>query len=65
MKSRELLRLLQKNGWQIARSSGSHLILKHPEKEGTITFPFHASDEVKKGLLYSILKKANIQAPKR
>jgi predicted RNA binding protein YcfA (HicA-like mRNA interferase family) len=65
MKSSELLRLLQKDGWLIVRSSGSHLIMKHTEKEGTITFPYHASEEVKKGLLSAILKKANIKTPKR
>jgi predicted RNA binding protein YcfA (HicA-like mRNA interferase family) len=64
MKSSELMRLLKKDGWYEIRQSGSHVIMKHPSKDGTIPVPFHASKEVKKGLLNAILKQAKIETKK-
>ena len=61
MKSSELLRILQKDGWFIIRQSGSHIMMRHQIKAGVISMPFHASAEVKKGLLSAILKKADIK----
>jgi len=65
MKSSELLRILQKDGWYIVRQSGSHAIMRHTTKEEQLTVPCHPSQEVKKGLLSAILKSANIKTPKR
>ena len=65
MKSSELLRMLKKDGWYIVRQSGSHMIMKHPTKAGSIPIPFHSSKEVKKGLLRAILKQAEIKTNKR
>ncbi|MDP4207662.1 MAG: type II toxin-antitoxin system HicA family toxin [Bacteroidota bacterium] len=65
MKYSELLRILKQNGWYEARQSGSHVIMKHKEKSGSITVPNHGSDEVKKGLLQAILKQTGINITKR
>ncbi|MCF8367311.1 MAG: type II toxin-antitoxin system HicA family toxin [Bacteroidales bacterium] len=65
MKSSELLKNLKKDGWYIIRQSGSHILMKHDDKSGLLSFPFHASNEVKTGLLHAILKKANIKTNKR
>ena len=65
MKYSELLRLLKKDGWYGVRQSGSHVIVKHPTKQGSIPVPFHGSKEVKKGLLNAILKQAGIKITKR
>jgi len=65
MKSSELLRILESDGWFIVRQSGSHIIMKHEVKAGSLSIPYHASGEVKKGLLHAILKKANIKTTKR
>ncbi|HMO31816.1 MAG TPA: type II toxin-antitoxin system HicA family toxin [Lacibacter sp.] len=32
MKSSELIRLLQRDGWYVVRQKGSHMILQHPVK---------------------------------
>ena len=34
MKSNELIRLLQKDGWFVIRQSGSHMKMSHPTKKG-------------------------------
>jgi mRNA interferase HicA len=65
MKYSELLRILKRDGWYGIRQSGSHLIMKHPTKENQIIVPCHASKEIKKGTLVSILKDAEIKIEKR
>ncbi|HPT21936.1 MAG TPA: type II toxin-antitoxin system HicA family toxin [Bacteroidales bacterium] len=65
MKSSELFKLLTENGWYMIRQSGSHVIMKHPDKPEQITVPFHQSKEVGKGLLAAILKQAGIKTTKR
>jgi len=65
MKCSELLRLLNKNGWQIVRQSGSHILMQHPLRANKLIIPYHSGKEVKKGLLLSILKEANIKTGKR
>lgn len=65
MKSSELLRLLKKDGWYEVRQAGSHIIMRHRVKRNQISVPFHAGKEVKKGMLNSILKDAEIKDEKR
>jgi len=40
-------------------------IMQHTEKSGKLAIPYHSGKEVKKGLLTSILKQANIKTTKR
>ena len=54
MRDKDLLKLMQKNGWKVVRVNGSHHIL---EKDGKIeTIPIHGKD-VPNGLLNAILKR--------
>ena len=62
MKSSELLRILKKDGWYVAREGkGSHKILAHPTKQALISFPDHGSKEMRKGTAESILKEAGLK----
>lgn len=66
MKSSELLRLLKKDGWYIVRQKGtSHAVMRHDMKNGQLIVPVHGSKEVRKGILLSILKEAQIEMNKR
>ena len=58
MKDKELLSLLQKNGWLLDRIHGSHYILVKGNQ--TISLPIHGKD-MKKGLETAILKKAGLK----
>jgi len=60
VKSSELVRILQKDGWFVVRQTGSHMIMEHPIKKGKIVCPFHSSQEVGKGLATKILKDAGL-----
>jgi predicted RNA binding protein YcfA (HicA-like mRNA interferase family) len=46
VKVRDLLRLLQDDGWVIDRTRGSHRQLRHPSKQGTVTVSGHLRDDV-------------------
>ncbi len=60
MKSSQLLRILQKDGWFTISQVGSHLKMIHTTKDGFLMVPFHGSQEVGKGLEKRLLKKAGI-----
>jgi predicted RNA binding protein YcfA (HicA-like mRNA interferase family) len=61
MKVRDLLRLIEGDGWYLVRTRGSHRQYKHPGKPGLVTVPGHPSDEVAPGTLNSILKQAGLK----
>lgn len=61
-KCSEVLRLLRQDGWYIERQGkGGHVILKHPTKQGWISFPNHGSKELASGTLGKILKQAGLK----
>ena len=35
--SREVIRMLEKDGWYLVKSKGSHHQFKHPSKKGRVT----------------------------
>lgn len=55
MKVRDLLKLLQEDGWVKKEQKGSHLQLIHRSKKGKVTVPVHGGD-IPKGTLNAILK---------
>jgi predicted RNA binding protein YcfA (HicA-like mRNA interferase family) len=61
MKVRDLLRLIENDGWRLMRTRGSHRQFKHPVKAGVVTVPGHLSDDVALGTLRSILKQAGLK----
>lgn len=61
MKAKELIKLIQKNGWFFERQSGSHKIFKHPTKKGIVVIPDHGKVDIKIGTLNPILKQAGLK----
>ena len=61
MKIRAVIRLLERDGWYLARTRGSHRQYKHPEKRGLVTVAGKPSDELAPGTLNSILKQAGLK----
>jgi predicted RNA binding protein YcfA (HicA-like mRNA interferase family) len=60
VKVKELLKLLNDDGWLEKDQKGSHLQLIHPNKSGKVTVPIHRGD-VPKGTLSAILKQAGLK----
>lgn len=58
MKDKDLLKKLQKDGWEIVRVHGSHHILRKGDQ--TETLPIHGKD-VPTGLLNAILKRTGLK----
>jgi len=60
MKVRDIIRLIEKDGWYLARTKGGHKQYKHPFKKGLVTIAGHFTDNIAKGTLNSILKQADL-----
>jgi predicted RNA binding protein YcfA (HicA-like mRNA interferase family) len=55
--SREIAGRLEKEGWELARQSGSHRQYKHPTRPGRVTLP-HPVKDIPVGTLRSIYRQA-------
>ncbi len=61
MKVRDIVRLIEDDGWHQVKQKGSHRQYKHPTKPGRVTIAGHPSQEMDKGTLNSILKQAGLK----
>ena len=61
MTVKEVLKLLEDDGWLLVRTTGSHRQFKHPLKPGTVTVAGKASLDMPPGTLNSILKQAGLK----
>lgn len=61
MKVKEMIRTLERDGWYLARTKGSHRQFKHPEKSGTVTVSGKESIDIPPGTLNNILKQAGLK----
>ena len=59
LKARELVRTLERAGFQGVRQRGSHLRMKHPDAR-VVTVPVHPGQDVGRGLLRKILRDAEL-----
>jgi predicted RNA binding protein YcfA (HicA-like mRNA interferase family) len=61
LKGKDLIRLLEEDGWRLARTRGSHRQLKHPSKSGTVTVAGEAGVDIPPGTLDAVLKQAGLK----
>ena len=61
MKIREILELLERDGWVLVAIRGSHRQFRHPWKPGRVTVPGKPCDDVAIGTQLSILKQAGLK----
>jgi predicted RNA binding protein YcfA (HicA-like mRNA interferase family) len=55
----EVIRVLERAGWRLKRTVGSHRYFTHPERRGLICVPFHRHD-LKRGTLHGIMTDAGL-----
>lgn len=60
VKVRDIIKLIEDDGWYLARTRGSHRQYKHPTKLGLVTIAGKPSDDIAPGTLNSILKQAGL-----
>ena len=58
MKVREIIALLERDAWRLARIRGSHHHYKHATKPGVVTVPGNGNDDLGARTLKSIWKQA-------
>ncbi|MDH5468722.1 MAG: type II toxin-antitoxin system HicA family toxin [Candidatus Aminicenantes bacterium] len=61
MKIRDIIKIIELDGWFMVRMRGSHRQFKHKNKKGVVTIAGHLNDELAKGTLNSILKQAGLK----
>jgi predicted RNA binding protein YcfA (HicA-like mRNA interferase family) len=64
MKVRDIIKLIEADGWYIVVTKGSHRQYKHPGKQGRVTIAGHPGDDLAPGTLNSILKQAKLKEVK-
>ncbi len=55
MKYRDILKMVEKDGWHLVSQEGSHRQYKHPVKRGRVTIAGHPSKEAAAGTLNSCI----------
>jgi len=65
MKIREVIKLIEVDGWYLVTTKGSHRQYKHTAKRGRVTIAGHPNDDLAPGTLNSIFKQAKLQKPKK
>jgi predicted RNA binding protein YcfA (HicA-like mRNA interferase family) len=61
VKVKELIALLEADGWFQVRGRGSHRQFHHSDKSGTVTVAGKPSIDVPPGTLNSVLKQAGLK----
>jgi predicted RNA binding protein YcfA (HicA-like mRNA interferase family) len=61
VKIREVVTMLEGDGWSVVRQRGSHRPFKHATKPGLVTVAGKPGDDVAPGTLNSILKQAGLK----
>ena len=62
MKLKEVIKILEDDGWHFVRQKGSHKIFRHSSKQGIVVVPDHGQNkDLAKGTENSILKQAGLK----
>jgi predicted RNA binding protein YcfA (HicA-like mRNA interferase family) len=64
MKVRDVIKMIEKDGWYLVATEGSHRQYKHQTKPGRVTIPGKPGDDLAPGTLNSILKQAMLKRSK-
>ncbi len=61
MKVKDVIKLIEKDGWFLVRTRGSHRQFHHPVKSGTVTIAGKESIDMPVGTFNSVLKQAGLK----
>lgn len=61
MKVRDVIKLIELDGWFLVRTRGSHRQYKHLVKKGVVTLPGRLNDDLAPGTFNSVLKQAGLK----
>ncbi len=63
MKVRDVIELIEADGWYLVVTKGSHRQYRHPTKRGRVTIAGHLGDDLAPGTLNSVFKQAQVHKP--
>ncbi len=58
---KDVIKMVERDGWMMIRTSGSHRHFKHATKLGLETVSGNAHDEMPKGTLNNVLRQAGLK----
>jgi predicted RNA binding protein YcfA (HicA-like mRNA interferase family) len=61
VKVRDIIKIIEEDGWCLVITRGSHRQYKHPVKAGRVTIAGNLNHDVAAGTLNSILKQAKLK----
>ncbi len=61
MKVREVIQMVERDGWYFIGQRGSHRQYRHSVKPGRVTIPGNLGDDVKPGTFNSIKRQAGLK----
>lgn len=64
LKVRDVITLIERDGWRAVRTRGSHRQYRHPSKPGLVTIAGHPSDEIHPKTLRSVMIQAGLEKQK-
>jgi len=64
MKVRNIIKMIEADGWYLVGTKGSHRQYKHDTKPGRVTIAGHFNHDLAPGTLNSILKQAQLKEKK-
>jgi predicted RNA binding protein YcfA (HicA-like mRNA interferase family) len=63
LRARDVIRVLQRAGFRVSRTSGSHCRLVHSaDPTRQVTVPLHSGKDLKRGTLQNFLRQAGLTA---
>jgi predicted RNA binding protein YcfA (HicA-like mRNA interferase family) len=61
VKVRDVIKMLEDDGWSVVRQRGSHRQFKHASKAGLVTVAGKLGDDLAPGTLHSVLKQSGLK----
>jgi predicted RNA binding protein YcfA (HicA-like mRNA interferase family) len=65
VKFRDIIGLIEDDGWRLSAQRGSHRQYQHPTKPGKVTVAGKPNADVPKGTAANILRQAGLRRPSR
>jgi len=64
MKVRDVIKMIEADGWRLKRTRGSHRHFEHRVKKGLVTIAGHSGEDMPRGTLRGILEQAGLKRNK-
>ena len=61
MKVREVIKMIEEDGWYLIKTRGDHRQYKHPVKSGRVTISGNLGKDMPPGTLNSVLKQSGLK----